>query len=198
MSVETDRTRVWSFVVYPDSVPDGWIEALEKKGIQAAISPLHDQDLWDTDDEQHNPEHKAGTPKKPHYHVILYYNGVKTSKQVERDIAMFNGYSTPLPVPDVNGYNRYLCHLDQPTKAQYNPAEIIRLNGAACDLSKHLSPDQQDEAMNEMVRFIREHNLTEYSDFVFWCQDNNHDWFKLARKQTVFFKGLFSSIRHKK
>ena len=38
------KKRNWAFVVYPESLPEGWLDLLRETGLQCAISPLHDKD----------------------------------------------------------------------------------------------------------------------------------------------------------
>ena len=63
--------RTWAFVIYPDSLPSNWEEIILNTGLPMAISPLHDKDI--------NPD---GTEKKPHYHVIIYYENATLLKVV--------------------------------------------------------------------------------------------------------------------
>ncbi|CAM3291035.1 Rep family protein [Helicobacter labetoulli] len=40
------RTRIWSFIAYPDSVPADWEQILtEQFNLKWARSPLHDSDI---------------------------------------------------------------------------------------------------------------------------------------------------------
>lgn len=38
------KARSFAFIIYPDSLPDGWDDRLIRLGIPMAISPLHDKD----------------------------------------------------------------------------------------------------------------------------------------------------------
>ena len=38
------RTRNWTFVIYPESVSEGWRDILDDEHIQWVESPLHDKD----------------------------------------------------------------------------------------------------------------------------------------------------------
>lgn len=70
MAAEKTRdTRVRNFatVVYPESAPENWQDILSRHCVPAFISPLHDKDI--------NP---TGEPKKPHYHVVLMFEGKKS------------------------------------------------------------------------------------------------------------------------
>ena len=64
------RTRVWTFLVYPDSAPENWRDLLDEQHIEFIVSPLHDRDI--------NP---TGEPKKPHWHLMLTFEGKKSYEQ---------------------------------------------------------------------------------------------------------------------
>src|SRR5699024_11179639 len=53
-----ERTRNWTFVVYPESAPEDWREIIDDLHVPWIESPLHDKDV--------NPD---GEIKKPHWHV---------------------------------------------------------------------------------------------------------------------------------
>ena len=113
------RTRNFATVVYPESAPSDWIDKLDQLHVAALISPLHDKDT--------NP---SGEPKKPHYHVLLMFEGVKDYEtQVKPIFAEIGGVGREM-VNSARGYARYLCHLDNPEKAQYEPSEVRCMGGA--------------------------------------------------------------------
>ena len=101
-----DRARVWACIVYPDSAPDGWLENLRAGHIPAFVSPLHDKDINNGD----------GHAKKPHWHVMVMYEGVKTQDQFKAFRDSFGGVGCEY-VQSPKGYARYLCHLDNPSNA---------------------------------------------------------------------------------
>ena len=67
------RTRNYACVVYADSAPSDWRDRLAATFIPSFISPYHDKDL--------NP---TGEVKKPHWHVLIMFDSVKTSEQAEK------------------------------------------------------------------------------------------------------------------
>ena len=91
------KKRHWAAVVYPESLPPDWRDIIAQTGIKAAISPLHDKD-YSAD----------GTPKKPHYHVILSYDGPTTYNAVLGLVNGRLGQPAPQPLESVKGYYRYL------------------------------------------------------------------------------------------
>ena len=72
------RARAWTALMYQESPPDGWMEKLSNLLVEALISPLHDQDVWTVEDEVENTSHKAGEPKKAHWHIVVSYKNPTT------------------------------------------------------------------------------------------------------------------------
>lgn len=192
------RSRYWSAILYPESLPLDWKIELERTLVPIAISPLHDQDVWTAEDEQKNPDHVAGTLKKPHYHVMLYFDSVKSVGQVLDLLAALDVHFVK-PVPNVRTYNRYLAHLDQPNKAEYNPDDIVCLNGATCDVSKPIpTSGEQLQIRGEVVAIIRGLGIVEYSDLVEYVEDNcpeNFQWY--VEHHTVYLNSYLRSRRHR-
>ena len=114
----TIKGRNWAFVMYPDSMPIDWYERLEMTGLPFAISPLHDKDLDPT-----------GEEKKPHYHVICYYENTTTLKNVKENVCSLVNGTLPIKLESLKGMYRYHIHLDNPEKYQYNDSERIFING---------------------------------------------------------------------
>lgn len=56
-----EKARYFTFLLYPESIPNDWIYKLELIGVPIAVSPLHDKDLSDVEGQKY---------KKAHYHVI--------------------------------------------------------------------------------------------------------------------------------
>lgn len=159
------RTRTFAFLVYPDSAPQDWREKLTEAHVQALVSPLHDQDV--------NPD---GSQKKPHWHVLIIYDGMKSYEQAAqlRDSMGGVGWEN---VASTRGYARYLCHLDNPEKAQYSADGVIEYGGADySDIIRRAA--DATRAVRDMMEYIREHDVRFYSDFLEYCMDERPDWFE--------------------
>ena len=192
-----DRRKVWAAVLYPESLPSDWMSVLENTRVPIAVSPLHDRDVWTIEDQQSNPNHVAGERKKPHYHVVIYFDSLKSKNQVLTLIEPLGvRYVEPVEAP--RAYNRYLCHLDQRGKAQYEPDEIIRLNGAQCDISEpNPTQDEQRKIQSDVIALIRDINMTEYAELVDYVYDNGlKDWAWYVTHNTVFLNNYIKSRRH--
>ena len=44
-----DKARYFTFLLYPESIPEDWEMKLELIGVPIAVSPLHDKDLSEVD-----------------------------------------------------------------------------------------------------------------------------------------------------
>lgn len=158
------RTRNFACVVYPESAPENWFSLLTDLKVPCYVSPLHDSDF--------NP---TGEPKKPHFHVLFTFDGVKSVEQVIAIFETFGGVGFEV-VNSARAYARYLCHLDNPDKHQYSidgvkqfgGADYIALIGTAFDKSK---------SIREMIAYIEENDCTCFSDLMLFASENRSDWF---------------------
>lgn len=186
MASKNVKKRNWAFVLYPESAPQNWREQLQLTGLQCAISPLHDRD-YNADNE----------PKKPHYHVILAYSGPTSYDVVRRLTNGQLGQTIPQPLEQIRGYYRYLTHEDNPEKAQYNKAEIETINGFDIRDYVELTKTEVDKIKFEISAYIRDNQITEYSDLVWisMCDDAPADWFGIVSGHTLYFTALVRSVR---
>ena len=181
-----DRHRNWNVIVYPDSAPENWRAFLDELHIEWVESPLHEFDC--------NP---TGEVKKPHWHVLLMFGGVKSYEQVLEIIKPLN-----CPHPQyclaIRGSIRYMAHLDNSEKFQYNPADIVPHGGV--DLAELLKPSASERHMylREMLAFIRDNNVTEFIEFSTYCAAERDDWFSvLADSSTHLIDIAIRSQRHR-
>lgn len=181
------RTRSWTFILYPESAPTNWRDIIDEEHIQWIESPLHDKDL-----------NADGEPKKPHWHILLMYESVKDYEQVkaitEKLIA-----TVPQKCNGARGLVRYMAHLDNPEKAQYNVSDIISHGGA--DAAELLKPSSSEryKLIGEMIDFIREQDVIEFLDIVSYARDNRFDdWFPLLCDNSAYIVNQYiKSNRHR-
>lgn len=186
-----EKKSKWACVIYPDSMPDDWLDILRQSGLRIAISPLHDKDIDPT-----------GMPKKPHYHIIIVYNGPTTFNAVRNFVDKLNAPS-PIPLEAVRGYYRYLTHLDNPEKHQYDPSDIQTLNGFNIADYMELTQAEIMEVIRKVSSFIFDNGITEYADLILTVMhlDSNLEfdqWFNVISSHTIYFTSLLRSLRHKK
>ena len=183
------KKRNWAFVVYPESLPQDWLEILQSTGAPLAISPLHDADLNADESE-----------KKPHYHIIICYGGPTSFNVVRKITERVNG-TIPIALEQVRGYYRYLTHEDNPEKAQYDKSDIKLLNGFNIADFTELTKSEVMKLKTEILKSIRDNDLTEYSDLIdlLEMEENNRpEALEVATNHTFFFNAYLKSRRFKK
>lgn len=160
------RFRNFATVVYPDSAPADWQSILSDLCIPCFVSPLHDSDK--------NP---TGEDKKPHWHVMFMFEGVKTYEQVDEVVKKIGGVGLE-NLQSIRGYARYLCHLDNPDKHKYNVDDVVSFGGADYTSVIGLAVDRY-KAIKEMMNFCKDNDIHSYAVLCDWCSENRMDWFRL-------------------
>ena len=177
---------VWACIIYPESCPADWEDKLRMTGLRAAASPLHDMDVQ-----------KDGTPKKPHYHVILQWDNAvsyRTAAAVSR--GTLRG-TLPIPLVSPRGYYRYFCHLDNPGKAQYDPAAIVRINGFDPGDFTDLTAAETEQLTEQLEALIDRLGLREYADLCTYLRHHGTAAENaLVRRNTFHFSGYLRARRH--
>ncbi|MGN0539435.1 MAG: replication protein [Candidatus Fimenecus sp.] len=158
------RTRNFATVIYLDSAPENWYDILVELKVPAFVSPYHDKDK--------NP---TGEDKKPHFHVMLMFEGVKTKEQAEEMFNKIGGVGCEI-VNSLRGYARYLCHLDNPEKTQYNTEEVRSLCGADYISCIGLAIDKYT-AIRELMDFVANNCIYSYAELLEYCATHRQDWF---------------------
>lgn len=175
------RTRNYATVVYPESAPENWQTILAEQFVPAFISPLHCDDV--------NP---TGEIKKEHYHVIIMFDGPKTIDQAREIFSAINGVGCE-SIQSIRGYARYLCHLDNPEKAQYNVDNVRCLCGADYNAVIGLVTDKY-KAIKEICTYCKENNIRSYSDILDYASEERYDWFRiLCDNGTIVVKEYLKS-----
>lgn len=172
------RTRNYASVVYPESAPKNWLSILEDQRIPALISPLHDSDI--------NPN---GEPKKPHYHVLLMFDSMKTVDQAREVFDLISGVGCE-SVKSIRGYARYLCHLDNPEKCQYDQSKVTCLCGAeysAHVLSASDRIEERNKCIGEMMDWCDENQVYSFAVLSKYARSKKPDWFNHLTVDCAYF-----------
>lgn len=181
------KERYFTFIMYEDSRPKDWKEVLQQTGLQFAISPYHDKDI--------NP---TGEKKKPHWHVLIVFNGPSTLNNANKISNSING-TICQPVKSTTGIIRYFSHKDNPEKAQYNEEDITTINGLDIKDLNGLTTTQIEIIKREIVNFIRDNEILEYRQLIDNLLDNQlYSWLEVASNKTIFFKAYLDSGRYQK
>lgn len=180
------RHRGWVWVQYPESVHSNWLEMLTNEGVPIFISPVHDKDL-----------NGDGTKKKEHNHALALWDSPTTYESARAIADVIGGVMPPknpkpgAPKPwaqNVRTAARYLCHLDNPEKAQYDPNDVTCIN---CTLSDYFdiinSAADDDEVLDEITDYIDAHGVVSFAAFVRYCKQERPEWKRLAYHKYAAF-----------
>lgn len=187
-SKKDTRTRNWTIVLYPESAPENWRSVLDEMHIEWIESPLHEDDV-----------NANGEKKKAHWHILLMFGGVKSYEQVEELCAALN-CPRPERCHNAKAMVRYMAHLDNPEKAQYNISDIIPHGGV--DIAEMLRPNSSERytLIREMISFIRDNDIVEFQDIMDYASEfRSDDWFPLLCDNSAFVIDKYvKSQRHRK
>lgn len=183
-SAVDSRARPWAAVVYPDSAPENWRDILDELHVEWAESPLHEFDT-----------NATGELKKPHYHIVLSFEGKKSFEQVSALLAPLH-----CPIPQrchsLRGAVRYMAHMDNPEKYQYDPAQIVGHGGFDVPGYLKRTATEATALVREMISWARLNRVSEYAELVNYAMDERDDWFDvLANGYTVMLSAYFRSVR---
>lgn len=181
------KGRNWAFVVYPESLPYNWQDIILETGLPMAFSPLHDKDV--------NP---TGESKKPHYHVICYYENTTTQKNVKENVTERLNGTIPIKLESMVGMYRYHLHLDNPEKYQYDDRNRMFFNGFDVNKVDSLTYTEIGKILIELQTLIRKEHILEYADLLDILQDNEMlNALDVARNHTLFLNTYITSRRYK-
>lgn len=179
------KGRYWACVCYPESLPSNWLEILQESGLAIAISPLHGLDVDPT-----------GKPKKPHYHLLLCYDGPTTYNNVKTLCDSLNA-TIPIKIESPRGMYRYHIHMDNPEKHQYDDRDRILMNGIDPASFNGLTETEQFKIKCELIQLIRDNKIYEYSNLIDYLKALElKDYLTVAMKNTLFFNSYLSSARN--
>ncbi|EOT0346612.1 replication protein, partial [Listeria monocytogenes] len=153
-----DKARYFTFLLYPESIPEDWEMKLESIGLPIAISPLHDKDLSEVEGQKY---------KKAHYHVIYVAKNPVTADSVRYKIKQILGPKSvamvQIVVQSMENIYLYLTHESKDAIAKnkrvYDKRDIKLLNNFDIDRYITLDVEDKDDMLNDVCDLIDEHGL---------------------------------------
>lgn len=117
-----ERNRIWNLVIYPDEDPTH-AEALRRIREQFAyLGIVHNKDTWTKEDEAKNPDHKEGTLKKTHMHILLKFPQARWNTALADTLGIGVNYMEPCR--DMSNTVEYFLHEGLEGKAQYDASSL--------------------------------------------------------------------------
>lgn len=205
---EKIKKRYWRFELYPESLPEGWLEFLKQTCVEFALSPLHDKDVYtkDVKDSEDTDliKAKAGEIKKPHYHGIFAFTNPTTFNNVYESFLKPLGQPIPITCDNVRRAYEYFWHKNDKDKYQYNKEDIQTFNGF--DVLNYINIEQRRvlEIKLELVDFIKAFPILEPIDFLdsikiaYADKEDLQDYLDIAFSNTSAFNVFIRSNRHKR
>lgn len=185
------RTRNWSTIIYPKqteedetTTPENWVDILSEMGVKCAVSPLHDRDVDGN-----------GKPKKPHRHVVVAFDGVKTRAQAKEVFDRIGGVGAEA-VNSLYGMVRYLTHEDNPEKAHYCTVDVLTFGGFEYKRYASTKEDEEKQTLTQMGQIfnaIVEKKLYNFSDCADYLLTEQPELFHCYRKNAYFFANYLKS-----
>jgi len=153
-----DKARYFTFLLYPESVPEDWERQLELIGVPIAISPLHDKDKSTVAGQEY---------KKAHYHVIYVAKNPVTAdsvrKRIQRVLGVQSVAKVQIIVQSMENVYLYLTHESKDAiekhKHKYSKADIMLLNNFDIDRYVTLDVEDKDDMLNDVCDLIDDHDL---------------------------------------
>lgn len=182
------RGRAWTFVLYADDYPFEYYKTyLERLQVPCAISPLH---------------HGDSEESLNHYHVLMLFQGNKTAQSLYddfgADLRKKGDYRLFKKVSSISAVCRYLIHLDNPDKEQFENGknEITCLNGF--DLEKYFQSESDEIRLySEMIDFIFDKMCT-YQDLARFSNRYKKEWLPILLKRSYAIMALCKSVNYGK
>lgn len=189
MAIKNTKARNFTFIIYPESIPNDWQECLEKLGVSMAVSPLHDLDETDrefeslTEDEQAVIRAGGNVYKKPHYHVLYIARNPVTTESVRNKVKRVLGSKSlsHIEIVDyVEGVFKYLTHESsdaiKKNKHKYDKADLKFINDFDIDRYIILDENQKRELKNILLDIIRKNRLVNVIHLLDFIEANGPEY----------------------
>lgn len=166
-----DKSRYFTFLLYPESIPEDWEMKLESIGVPIAISPIHDKDLSDMEGQKY---------KKAHYHVIYVAKNPVTAdsvrKRMQRALGSRSVSMVQIVIQSMENIYLYLTHESKDAIAKkkhvYDKKDIKLLNNFDIDRYITLDVEDKDDMLNDVCDLIDEHGLANIRELRRFVRNN--------------------------
>lgn len=179
----TPRNSRWTTIVYPESASSNFMDVLKDFHVPFLLSPLHDKDV-DGD----------GVVKKAHYHLVLYFDSLKSSSQAQVIFDAIGGVGCQSVQSPVS-YARYLIHADDPDKFHYAAEDVVAygLDYLQCSLDEK---SQKYLGISDVITYVIENNIESFSRLLIVTSQLNRHIFEVVCDNAYLVKTFMSSIRN--
>lgn len=166
-----DKARYFTFLLYPESIPENWEMKLESLDVPIAISPLHDKDLSKVEGQKF---------KKAHYHVIYIAKNPVTSDSVRNKIKRCLGDNSvakvQIVIQSLENMYLYLTHESKDAiakdKVKYSKEDIKLINNFDIDRYITLDVEDKEDMLNDVCDMIDDYDLANMRELRRFVKEN--------------------------
>lgn len=180
---KTPRNSRWTTILYPESAAGNFLDVLKDFHVPFLLSPLHDKDV-----------DSAGVIKKAHYHLVLYFDSLKSSSQAQVIFDAIGGVGCQSVQSPVS-YARYLIHADDPDKYQYAAEDVVSygLDYFQCSLDEK---SQKYLGISDVISYVIENDIQSFSRLLIVSSQLNRHIFEVVCDNPYLVKTFISSIKN--
>lgn len=181
MTKKITKARNFTFIIYPESIPEDWKDCLEKLDVPMAISPLHDKDETErknlTEDEQKRVDKGEKIYKKEHYHVLYIAKNPVSLESIRNKVKRALGDKAISHVEIVDGIEslyKYLTHESKDAikknKHKYDKQDIVHLNDFDIDRYVFLDESQKRSLKNTLLQIVKKEHIVNVIDLMCYLE----------------------------
>lgn len=177
------KVKACCFIVYQeDNLIDSVRRHLNYCSYSAAISPLHSPDEDD---------------KKPHYHVVVTLPSPRELGAISKEFIAISSNLRLFPCRNVAGYTRYLTHLDNPEKQQFDVLpEIIGGFSYSKFVFRKIADCDYATVIDSIKSFISDNEIFSFAAYVnFLCYEKNLDLLEWVVSHSYFVNQYINSLK---
>lgn len=123
----------------------------------------HNKDTYTKEDEEKNSNHKAGTLKSPHWHLMLQFNDSQDTKYIAKWFGVEEQYVQKSVSGNYNSMLKYLIHENASGKFRYDANLVVANFDYVAFIETGGKSARQDEIREQILNgTIREYNYMDY------------------------------------
>ena len=162
------KARYFTFIIYPESIPEDRADRITSLGLAMAVSPLHDKDKSEVEGQEF---------KKAHYHVLYVARNPVTKESVRKKIKRTLGDKSLSHIEIVDNVEHvylYLTHESKDAikknKYKYAKKDIKFINDFDIDRYVFLDENEKRELKNKLLNIVQEKHLVNVIDLMGYLQ----------------------------
>lgn len=153
--------RNYTLILYPEDITHMYaLTIIQEKYDYAMIK--HDKDILE-----------SGELKKEHYHVIIHFKNARYKKAIAKELGIEENYLTGC---DLKAQLRYLIHIDDKDKYQYDMEEVEGTQNMKKIFLSYIETNKRNISLEikEIIQGIKENKIRNIDELMIWACDNGY------------------------